>query len=76
MATGQKTDAPRAGKTIAEFCAAYTISRSTFENWRRKGIGPAVLQPGGRGGRGIITAEAEDAWKRVHSGMAAIIEAA
>ena len=54
---------PRAGKSVAEFCAAYHISRSTFDNWQRRGVGPAVLQPI-PGGRKIITNAAEEAWRR------------
>jgi hypothetical protein len=67
---------PRAGKSIPEFCEAYGISPRTFENWRRKGIGPAVIQPAGPGGRGFISPEAEAAWKRAASGLAAAVESA
>ena len=60
---------PRAGKSVAEFCAAYNISRSTFDNWQRRGVGPAVLQPI-PGGRKIITNAAEEAWLRERAGLA------
>jgi hypothetical protein len=74
---GKKTGpALRAGKTIAEFCRAYGFSRRTFDNWRKKGIGPAVTQPAGPGGWGLITPENEDAWLRAHSRVTAVIEAA
>jgi hypothetical protein len=65
----------RAGKSIAEFCQAYGISRSTWNNWQKAGLGPAVTQPV-PGGRVLITAEAEDEWKRRHTAIAATIEAA
>jgi hypothetical protein len=67
---------PRAGKTVAEFCASYTISRRTFDNWKRKGIAPAVTQPAGPGGRQVITTEAEAEWKRRFTALVAAIEAA
>jgi hypothetical protein len=65
----------RAGKSVAEFCAAYGISRSTFENWARKGVGPAIMQPM-PGGRKLITQEAEDQWKRTHTAITTAINAA
>jgi hypothetical protein len=64
----------RASKSVSEFCAAYHITRRTFEHWVKKGIGPAVTQPAGRNGRIIITAEAEDAWKRAHTALVPVIE--
>jgi hypothetical protein len=76
-AAGKKTDAiAPIGKTISEFCLAYRISRRTFENWRKRGIGPAVTQPAGPGGWGFITLENELAWVRAHSSVAAAIQAA
>ena len=54
---------PRAGKSVAEFCVAYNICRSTFDNWQRHGVGPVVLQPI-PGGRKLITNAAEEAWLR------------
>jgi hypothetical protein len=67
---------PRAGKSIAEFCRSYGISRSTWNNWQKKGIGPAVTQPAGPRGRVLITEEAEAEWKRRYTTLAAVIEAA
>ena len=64
----------RLGKSVQEFCQAYGISRSTFETWRRRGIGPAELQPI-PGGRIIITDEAEAAWKARVTGQAAVLDA-
>jgi hypothetical protein len=66
----------RGGKSIREFCVSYGIGRSTFNNWQRKGIGPAVTQPAGPGGRALITIESENEWKRKFTALAATIEAA
>jgi hypothetical protein len=57
----------RRGKTPSEFCIAWGISLSTFENWQRKGIGPRVRQPAGRGGHRWITEEAENDWAQQSS---------
>lgn len=65
----------RAGKSPAEFCAAYGISRSTFEDWRRRGLGPAELQPI-PGGRIIITEAAEAAWLAQRIAPAAVVDPA
>jgi hypothetical protein len=64
------------GKTVDEFCAAYDVSPATFYRWKLQGNAPAVWQPGGPGGRQIITPESEDAWKRAHTALAAAIDAA
>jgi transposase-like protein len=69
LAAGRKIQ--RAGKSISEFCRDYDIGRATFYLWRKQGLAPAVLQPGGRGGRVIITPESEDAWKARHTALAA-----
>jgi hypothetical protein len=74
--TGRKPAIARAGKSIVEFCQAWGISRRTYDNWQRKGLGPAVVQPGGPGGRAIITPQSEEAWARRHTAIAGIIEAA
>jgi hypothetical protein len=65
----------RAGKSIAEFCAAYGISRATFANWRKDGVAPACTQVVPRG-RVLITQESEDQWKRAHTAIANAITAA
>ena len=65
----------RAGKSIAEFCAAYGISRATFANWRKDGLGPACTQVVPRG-RVLITQASEDQWKRAHTAPVATISAA
>jgi hypothetical protein len=54
----------RRGKTPIEFCQTWGISLSTFEVWQRKGIGPRVTQPAGRGGHRLITEEEEDRWSQ------------
>jgi hypothetical protein len=61
----------RRGKSPAEFCATYGISRSTYEEWQRRGIGPAVLQPI-PGGRVIITDQAEADWLAKRTAFAAV----
>jgi hypothetical protein len=65
----------RTGKSPAEFCASIGVSRSTFETWRRRGIGPAELQPI-PGGRIIITEEAEAAWREKFTALATVTDAA
>jgi hypothetical protein len=74
---GSRAKAPAAspaGKSVFQFCSDYGISRSTFEAWRRAGVGPAELQPV-KGGRVLITSEAEEAWKQKHTQLAAVAEA-
>ena len=66
----------RKGKSPAEWCRQYGISRSTFNNWKRKNIGPAVTQPAGPGGKQIITDESDADWRRAHTALAAVIEGA
>jgi hypothetical protein len=66
---------PLAGKSPAQFCETYGISRSTFEEWRRRGLGPAELQPI-RGGRIIISAAAEAEWLAKRSALAAVADPA
>ena len=74
MASTKKLE--RASKSVAQFCADYHVSRRTFEHWVKRGIGPAILQPAGRYGRIVITAEAEREWLSRHSTIAATISAA
>jgi len=66
----------RASKSVAQFCADYHITRRTFEHWVARGIGPTILQPAGRYGRIVITAEAEEQWKSRHSTIANAITTA
>ena len=64
----------RLGKSVDEFCAAYGVSRSTFETWRRQGLGPAEIQPV-KGGRIIISEEAEAQWKAKFTTLASVVAA-
>jgi hypothetical protein len=59
-------------KSVAEFCASYGISRTTLENWAKRGIAPDIVQPIPRG-RKLITAEAEAAWRARFSSLATAI---
>jgi hypothetical protein len=59
---------PRAGKSVAEFCRGYGISRKNFENWTKRGVAPAIVQPT-PGGRKIIPQLAENAWLRTQTGL-------
>jgi hypothetical protein len=53
--------------TVGGFCRRKNISRSTWNNWRRQGLTPDTVQPAGRGGKHIITPEAEAAWDQKHT---------
>ena len=50
--------------SVDEFCKLHSISRPTFFNYLHRGVGPAIRQPGGPGGRILITREARDKWMR------------
>ena len=50
---------PPAAYTIPEFCEAHRISRATFYNLQRAGLGPQVMDAG----RKIVTATAAE-WRR------------
>jgi hypothetical protein len=65
---------PRGGLSPGEFCAKYSVSRSTLESWRRKGLAPREVQPI-KGGRILITSEAEAEWLQKHTALAAVAEA-
>jgi hypothetical protein len=73
--TGNTAPPKRTGKSVTEFCASIGISRSTYETWRRRGIGPGELQPI-PGGRIIITEEAEAAWRAKYTALASVFDAA
>jgi hypothetical protein len=66
----------RPGKSVAEFCQAYGISRATFYAWKAAGIAPAVTQPAGPRGWQIITEASEAAWREMYTTIAAAIEGA
>jgi hypothetical protein len=57
---------PARDPSINGFCNRWGISRSTFNNWNQRGIGPRVTQPAGPGGRGLISEEDEDNWALKH----------
>ena len=64
----------RAAYTIREFCEAHRISKSTYYNLRKQGLGPdqcrgAELRPGGRV---IITMEAAARWRRARERPTAV----
>jgi hypothetical protein len=61
-------DAP----TIEGFCFRKRISRSSYINYRKLGVGPAETRAV-PGGRVIITKEAEAAWDRAHTALASAI---
>jgi hypothetical protein len=65
---------PRKGKSVAEFCHSWGVSRSTYEDWQRHEppIGPAILQPGGKGSRIIITEQAEAEWASKRTAQPAV----
>jgi predicted DNA-binding transcriptional regulator AlpA len=52
---------PTGALTIAEFCAAYRISRSTFYNLMRQHLGPDVMKVGSRT---LVSIEAASDWHR------------
>jgi len=45
--------------TVAQWCAAWNLSRSTFYSMQRKGVGPEMLYVGNRA---LVTVEADRAW--------------
>ena len=53
------TQAADKSPTIEGFCSRHGISRSTFLNWQRAGLGPVVTRVKRRV---IVTPEAENAW--------------
>jgi hypothetical protein len=65
----------RAGKSIAEFCRSYDISQSTFHNWRKLGLAPAVTQVISHG-RALISEESEREWLARHTTIADAITTA
>jgi hypothetical protein len=51
------------GLSVTEFCREENVSRSTFYEWMKRGLAPALLQPRGPGGWSRITPEAVAAWR-------------
>jgi hypothetical protein len=56
--------------SIAGFCHRHDISRSTYINLRKRGLGPVEVQPI-PGGKVTITPENEQAYDRRHAKHAA-----
>lgn len=51
--------------TIDETCAAYRVSKATFERWKedaRTGLRGVLLQPGGPGTRVLVPVAAFERW--------------
>jgi predicted DNA-binding transcriptional regulator AlpA len=65
--TGRRSDVPKLSTderdawSVIEFCARHTISRSTFYNLKRAGLGPHETRVGRRI---IITRASAAAWLR------------
>ncbi len=51
----------KAALSVAEFCKAHSISRATFYNQRKIGLGPRTIKVGSRR---LITKEAAEEWRR------------
>jgi hypothetical protein len=76
MTMARSTPTPkRAGRSIQEFCNSWGVSRATFDNWRRRGLAPKLVQPIPRG-RVLITQEAESEWVARHASLATAITTA
>jgi hypothetical protein len=61
--------APGEGETPAQWCLRRGYSRSTWNYWRKlkPPRTPAVIQPGGPGGRMLITPAADAAWEAANT---------
>ena len=51
----------RAALSVDQFCRKYSICRASFYNLLKTGRGPRVLKIGSRT---VVTAEADDDWRR------------
>ena len=49
-----------AAYTVRKFCLAHGISKASFYDYRKKGIGPVVMKVGGRT---LVSAEAARSWR-------------
>lgn len=47
--------------SVAEFCAAHGISRATFYNLLKRGLGPRIMK---LGSRTLISTEAAAEWRQ------------
>ena len=59
--------------SINQFCRDHAISRSTFYNLLKRGVGPAVMKVGKRT---LVSAESAAAWRRRMENAACLDEAA
>ena len=59
--------------TVAQFCEAHDISRTTFYQLQKDGKGPRLMKVGRRT---LITAEASADWRRKMEFMTATVEVA
>jgi predicted site-specific integrase-resolvase len=50
-----------AATTVDEFCQAHRISRASFYNYLKAGLGPVIMKVGGRT---LVSNEAAAAWRR------------
>jgi hypothetical protein len=71
---GRRPLIKRGSKSVAEFCETHGISRSTYEAWRRLGVGPREIQPV-PGGRILISEQAELEWLAKRAALAAVAAA-
>lgn len=51
----------RRAYSVAEFCASYNVSKSTFYKMARNGTGPRLMRVGERT---LVSVEAADEWRR------------
>jgi hypothetical protein len=71
-AEDQKADGEPWPKTITEWCAYRRIGRTSWYRWGKLGMPrPAVIQPAGFKGVGLITREADAAFMRVSAALPA-----
>ncbi|HUG62134.1 MAG TPA: hypothetical protein VMP03_09820 [Methylomirabilota bacterium] len=59
---------PRAAYSINEFCEAHGVSRATYYNWQKAGVGPREMEVIGRK---LISVEAAADWRREREAAAA-----
>jgi hypothetical protein len=70
---GKAPPIPKRGKSVAQFCTSWGVSRSTYETWRRLGVGPREIQPVANG-RILISEEAELEWATRRAALAAVAD--
>lgn len=50
-----------AALSVSEFCAQHRISKGSFYNLLKAGLGPVIMKVGART---LVSAEAAEAWRR------------